>query len=165
MRKMLILLLFIPAVGFAQSDASIEAFLKSRPQNLGKLISLPKASHNPHYDRDGVRGQNRIFIYVVSADSTYRKLFSLYRYTKKDLEKYRVVNDTLSYQYYSRYAIDSLPSFDFSRQELVLYSACGQCLNNCDHQGKEQEFCHRNACHFQEAWYVRDKKIQLVVSN
>lgn len=165
MRKMLFLLLFIPAAGFAQSEESVEAFVKSRPQNLGKLISLPRASHNPHYSTDGSMGQNKMFIFIVSADSTYRQLFSLYHYTDKDLVKYKVANDTLSYRYYSRYSIDSLPSFDFSRQELVLYSACGQCLRICDHHGKDQEPCHRNACHFQEAWYVRDKKVQFIVNN
>jgi hypothetical protein len=162
---MLFLLLFIPVVGFAQSDASIEAFLKSRPQNLGKLILLPKESGIPHYYQDGTRGWNQAFIYVISSDSIYRELFSLYRFTHKDLEKFKVENDTLSYQYYARYLIDSLPEFDFSRQELVLYIACGQCLNNCDHHGKAREPCHRNACHLQKAWYLRDKKVQLIVSN
>jgi len=45
---MLFLLLVIPAFGFAQSEKSVEAFLKSRPPNLDKLISLPEVSYNPH---------------------------------------------------------------------------------------------------------------------
>ncbi|MDZ4793968.1 MAG: hypothetical protein SGI83_06790 [Bacteroidota bacterium] len=108
---------------------------------------------------------NRTLIYAISTDSMYHKIFSLYRYTRADLEKYKEAKDSLSYNYYSRYSVDSLPFFYFSKQELVLYSACGQCLNSCSHNGKDQEPCHRNACHFQEAWYVRDKKVQLIVTN
>lgn len=58
-----------------------------------------------------------------------------------------------------RFLTDSLPVFDFSKQELVLYSACDQCLAFCNHHGKENEPCHRNVCRFQDAWFVRDKKI------
>ena len=166
MKKMFFLLLLLPVSGFAQSSESIAAFLKSRPTNLGQLISMPERSYYPlaeMYDSSGIF--NRSFIAVVRTDSAYHKIFSRYNVTKESLNKYLTTSDSFYYKLMSQYLIDSLPVIDFSKHELVLYAACGQCMVVCDHHGQRNESCHRNACHLQEAWYIRDKKINYIVVN
>jgi hypothetical protein len=158
MKKGLLLLIFVPILTFGQSKESIAAFLKSRPEGLGTAVSLPETSYNPNYRKYDTTGKKHSIIYVVTTDSVYHEFFSMYRFTKESLEQYKMNNDSLLYKFYSRYLIDSLPVFDFSKQELVLYAACGQCFAFCGHHGEEQEPCHRNACHYLETWYVRDKE-------
>jgi hypothetical protein len=140
MRKILFLLLFVPIVSFAQSDESIAAFTISKPDSLGK--SVPQLNDIEFSRLYVIRelGLKRKYIYTINTETEYKTIFE-------------------------RYLKDSLPVFDFSKQELVVYAACGQCLVVCNHHGGHSEPCHRNACHFQQAWYVRDKKEQLTVSN
>ncbi len=140
MRKMLFLLIFVSVISFGQSDESIAAFAISKPDSLGK--SVPQLNGIQFSNLYSIRelGLKRKYIYTISTEMEYKKVFD-------------------------RCLKDSLPVFDFSKQELVVYAACGQCMIVCNHQGKKNESCHRNACHFQEAWYVREKKEQLVVSN
>jgi len=140
MRKMLFLLLFLPVLSFAQSDESIVAFAISRPDSLGK--SVPQLNDIELTRLYAIRelGLKRKYIYTITTEIEYKTVFN-------------------------RYPYDSLPFFDFSKQELVVYAACGQCMVVCNHHEKQNESCHRNACHFQQAWYVREKKNQLVVRN
>ena len=163
MKRMLFILLLVPALSFAQSNESIAAFLKSRPENLGKPVTLP---HRSYYDilsmRDSKGRYKRSFIAVITSDSVYHKIFGQYIYTKESLKNWVTAADSFYYKLMCEYSIDSLPVFDFSKQELVLYSACGQCLAFCNHESEEREACHRNACHMQDAWYVRNKEPWIV---
>lgn len=164
MKKTLFLLLLIPSLIFAQSDESIAAFLKSRPEGLGRSVSMPKSEYHPHFDYSYYHSGNkeRGLIYVVSSDSAYHKIFSRFNITKESLNNYKIENnDSFFYKLLLKYLIDSLPVFDFSKQELVLYSACGQCLAFCHHT-IGVDACHRNACTLMEAWYVRDKETLFV---
>jgi hypothetical protein len=140
MRKMLFLLLLLPAMSFAQSDESIAAFAISKPDSLGK--SVPQLNGIKFNSLYSIRelGLKRKYIYTITTETEYSAVFK-------------------------RYKNDSIPIFDFSKQELVVYAACGQCMIVCNHHGKENESCHRNACHFQQAWYLRNKKEQLIVGN
>jgi len=137
---MLFLLLIVPALSKAQSHESNRAFQKSRPDFLGAaLTALDNRSFTRLY---AIRelGLQRKYLYTVSTETEYRIVFGYY-------------------------PVDSLPVFDFSKQELIVYAACGQCLAFCGHQGKKNEACHRNACHFQQAWYLREKKQVLIAGN
>jgi len=140
MRKMLFLLLIVPALSKAQSHESILAFQKSRPDSLGTPVSA--LENRPFTRLYEIRelGLQRKYIYTVSTETAYRTVFGYF-------------------------PVDSLPVFNFSKQELIVYAACGQCLAFCGHQGKKGEACHRNACHFQQAWYMREKKQVLIAGN
>jgi hypothetical protein len=140
MRKMLFLLLLLPALSFAQSDESIAAFTISKPDSLGKPVPQLNGIKFNHLYSIRELGLKRKYIYTITTEAEYKTVFN-------------------------RYQNDSLPVFDFSKQELVVYAACGQCMIVCNHHEKRNESCHRNACHFQQAWYVREKKEQLIVSN
>ena len=130
---MLFLLMLLPSLTFAQSNQSITAFLTSRPDTLGApVLELNNKKFTRLYSIREL-GLKRKYIYTITTEEEYRKVFG----------------------YYHK---DSLPVFDFSKQELVVYAACGQCMVVCNHHGKEREPCHRNACVYQEAWYIRDKK-------
>ncbi len=160
MRKMLFLLLLVPALTFAQSDESIAAFLESKPGGLGRPVSLPQSEYYPqfNYAYYHTGNRDRSIIYVVTSEAAYHKTFSRYNVTKESLKNYKIENnDSFYYRLQEKYLVDSLPVFDFSKQELVLYAACGQCLAFCNHN-KGEDACHRNACYLQEAWYVRDKE-------
>jgi hypothetical protein len=71
----------------------------------------------------------------------------------KSSYQYVVTNDTMYYKIFARYKKDSLPTFDFSKQELVFSMACTQCLALCP----TIEPCHRNACRYTHFWATRDK--------
>ncbi|MEO7983961.1 MAG: hypothetical protein ABI688_07760 [Bacteroidota bacterium] len=160
MGKMLFLLLLSPALAYAQSDESIAAFLKSKPGGLGKPVILPRSDYYPRFDYAYYHTGNRDrgIMCVISSDTAYYKLFSIYNVTKKQLKNYKIENnDSFYYKLQEKYLIDSLPVFDFSKQELVMYAACGQCLAFCHHSTGE-DACHRNACYLQKSWYVRDKE-------
>ena len=133
MKNIFFLLLLLPSLTFAQSNKSITAFLTSRPDTLGTpVLELNNKKFNQLYSIREV-GMKRKYIYTIYTAEEYRKVFD-------------------------NYHKDSLPFFDFSKQELVVYTACGQCMIVCNHHGREREPCHRNACVYQEAWYIRDKK-------
>ena len=168
MRKMLFLLLLLPLFSIAQRYEWDYAYNKSIPGGLGERIHLPKRDYNFDFKWDDTLLQSfaskREGIFVVTNDAIYHKLFWRYIYTKDSLAKYRlpVMNfyDSLSYRSIQAYLIDSLPVIDFAKKELVMYTACAQCLAFCDH-GKDSEndrSCHRNACMYRETWFVREKK-------
>ncbi len=140
MRKMLFLLFLLPVISFGQSDESIAAFATSQPDSLGKPVSQLNDIEYNHLYSIRELGLKRKYIYAITTETEYKTVFN-------------------------RYKNDSIPNFDFSKEELVVYAACGQCMIVCNHHGKDRESCHRNACHFQQAWYVREKKGELIVSN
>jgi len=164
---MLFLLVLFPNVIFGQSQESIYAFIKSRPDGMGRPVKMPERSYNSNYDLDGsVNYKIKQRIFIISSDSIYHLVYRDYRYTRDSLNQFIFPdNDSSWYKQMFRYLSDSLPVIDFSKYELVLYSACGQCLAFCLHHGKDHESCHRNACHFLDAWYIRDKEIALITKN
>jgi len=166
MKKIVFLLLIVPATVFCQSRESINAFRNSIPENLGRPVTLPQRGYGtPISQDDSFSYKKRQNIFVINSDSVYRLVFWNYRYTKDSLRDYIRGNDSSLYKFMLRYLVDSLPVFDFSKVELVLYYACGQCLAFCDHHGEKQEPCHRNACSFMDAWFVREKQPALTQIN
>ena len=156
---MLFLLLLLPVFSFAQTDESIDAFLKSRPDSLGIPVSMPDRTYYSFKEEKDSKGRHkRSFIAVITTDSEYHKIFSQYIYTKDSLKNWKLSTDSFYYKLMCKYLVDSLPVIDFSTQELVLYAACGQCMVVCNHHGKEHESCHRNACYMQESWFLRNKE-------
>jgi len=106
-------------------------------------------------------------IYIISTDVVYRKIFWKYTYTDDSLKKYKKQEvDPWWYQWMQKHHIDSVPVIDFSKNELVVYAACAQCLAICD-LDKGNGPCHRSACSYQEAWFTREKgqKNRVVTAN
>lgn len=158
MRKFLVVLLLSPLLVAGQSPESVAAFQRSIPGSLGKPVRLPDPGYNPDFSLEYIADyylKQRVFI--VSADSVYRKIFYRYHYTQDSLRKHAADKGSWSYQWMVEHLSDSLPRIDFARQELVVYAACGQCLAFCKHG--EHESCHRNACNFIYEWFLRDKMI------
>ena len=162
MKQVLFLLLLLPLLSTAQRKEWIDTYNKSIPEGLGKPIHLPQRDYNPIIDTiDFRQKENRVV--VITEDSVYKKLFWRYVYTKDSLKKYgkpdkeKDFYNWLTSQSIERFLVDSIPKIDFSKNELVLYSACGQCLTNCEHN-EGHHSCHRNACNFSEVWFLREKK-------
>lgn len=131
MEKMLFFFLLMPLIGISQSDKHITAFEKNIPGYLGKRIYLPE----PDYTIDLIGEPGALKrILLIEKDSVYRKIFTRQVYAK-----------------------DTLPAIDFNTSELILYSACGFCLAVCDLNSGHQS-CHRPACNYQYAWFVRQKE-------
>jgi len=161
MRKMILCLLIFPLFTGAQSPESVNAFNKSIPGNLGKPVRFPEQC-NPDYSIEYIADYNiKSRIYIISSDSLYRKIFWQYRFTKDSIRHYGVKRDSWNYKWMIEHLADSLPLIDFDKQELVMYSACGQCLAFCNHEDGS-ESCHRNACNFMYKWFVRDKKYNVL---
>lgn len=162
MKKLLNILFFVPLFSIGQSDESIFAFQKSIPSDLGVPIRLPKPGYNPDFDINQIAGyaaKQRVL--VVASDLLYKKIFHDFRFTKDSLAASGRDSTDWYYQWMVQHLADSLPVIDFSRKELVLYSACGQCLAFC-HHSKGETSCHRNACDFMITWFLRDKVPDLV---
>lgn len=139
MGKVLFFFLLMPLFGITQSNEHFTAFEKSIPGSLGKRIYLPE----PDYNIDIIGDPNSAKrILLIGEDSVYRKIFS-----------------------WQVYMNDTFPAIDFKKSELVLYSACGFCLAVCDLTSGHHS-CHRPACDYQYAWFVREKeKSQKLVSD
>jgi hypothetical protein len=157
--RLLLILLLLPLVSNSQRLEWIRAFNDSTPKDIGTPIKLPtpwyKDFHNeiiaPYYVK------NRVF--VIKTDSQYRKIFATYRFTNDSLKASGLNKDEFYYKWMVQHHADSIPKIDFTRNELVLYSACPQCLAHCRHNGERHEPCHRNMCMFNYAWFVRKKDI------
>ncbi len=165
MRKMILCIIIFPLFAKAQSPESEIAFKNSIPDSLGKPIRLPEPGYYRGFNMEDIADyyiKQRIFI--ISTDSIYRRIFWDYRFTKDSLQKYGPDKDSLYYKWMVKHRVDSLPVIDFSKQELVMYSSCGQCLAFCEHEnGNKSTSCHRNVCNFMYEWFLRDKKY--VVTN
>ena len=160
MRKMLFLLLSFPLFVQAQSEEHERAFLKSIPDSLVQRIQLPQRDYNPNFSIDDtVNYRIKTRVFIITSDSVYKKLFWRHTYTKDSLLKYKQQNENpWSLKWIEEHLVDSIPPIDFSKNELLLYSACGQCLAYCEND-EGHDSCHRNVCMFQEAWFIREKKI------
>ena len=160
MKKMLFFLLLFPVLIKAQQTEWDIAFLKSIPDSLTRPIHMPERDYNPRirYD-DTVSYFQKSRVFIVRSDSVYRELFWRYTYTNDSLMKYKKLKtDPWWYYWMERHHVDSLPVIDFSKNELVMYAACAQCLAFCNHQGMYNGPCHRNACDFRETWFIRKRK-------
>ena len=155
MGKMLFLLLLCPCFADAQDSDYDIAFQKSIPDSLTQSIRMPKSDYyDVKYDVIPDRKERRKG-FIVKSDFIYRKFFSKYRYTDESLKKHKDAGgNPWTYNWMANHHIDSLPVIDFSKNELLIYVACPQCLAYCDNY----EPCHRNVCSFREAWFIRGKK-------
>jgi hypothetical protein len=97
-------------------------------------------------------------IMVIATDSLFRQIFSRYIFTKDSLKNFAGDKTDWQYKMMVAYQKDSIPVIDFSHLDLVLYSACGNCMANCHHD-KGNASCHRAACDYQRAWFVREKTL------
>ncbi len=160
MKQVLVLLLLCPLLSAAQHYLFDSAYIQKLAGNPGEPIRLPRRDYNPHFsipDTGDYNTKSRTF--VVSDDSTYRKLFWRHIYTPDSIAHYRKNGASEYYLYWMEtHLVDSLPAIDFSVHELVMYAACYQCLAYCGHD-EEYSSCHRNACYFRESWFIRKKKI------
>ncbi|MBK7560220.1 MAG: hypothetical protein IPI68_01560 [Chitinophagaceae bacterium] len=167
MRKMLFLFLGLPIAALSQIPQKEKIFENSIPAGLGQRIHLPERRYNPDFILDqaeGYRLHTRIFI--IKTDSVYRNLlFKEYHYPHDSLKHYKFTRhdfyDSLGYNEILHHLSDSLAVIDFTRQELILYSACAKCLEVCRHK-EGMEGCHRSACQFMDVWFVRDKEPLIV---
>ncbi len=159
MKKLILLLLICPFYSMAQRNETDSVFIKSIPADLGKPIHMPELDYNPDFNLDKIFGyRERIRIFLIREDSVYKKLFSRYIYTADSLKKYKEDGDYAAwFRWMKQYQVDSLPVIDFSKNELVLYSACEKCLEVCNHKNGS-ESCHRAGCDFKEAWFIRKRK-------
>lgn len=155
MRKMFFLLLFCPLLADAQRSEYDIAFQKSIPDSLIQPIHMPERDYSD-FNYDVITDyKERRKVLIIRSDSLYRIFFSKYRYTDDSLMRYKNSGgDAWWFNWMERHHIDSLPVIDFSKNELMVYVACPQCLAYCDNY----EPCHRNACSFREAWFIREKK-------
>ncbi len=157
---MLFLLLLLPLAVQAQTERDYEiAFKGSIPANLGKPIHMPRRDYNPHFQIDAaVDYKTKSRIFIIQADSVYKKLFWRYTYTHDSVRNCRKkTNDDWWCNWMEQHLVDSLPVIDFRINDLVMYSACAQCLAYCRHD-EMQNSCHRNACSFRETWFIRPKQ-------
>ncbi len=155
MRLMLLCCCILPLMLEAQRPEWDSAYVKSIRPELGKPLIMPESDFNPDFIvEDQFRPRQRQMHYTVMSDSVYRKIYFRYIYTADSLKKYEQKGaDPFTLSLIKKYQIDSLKSFNFNAYNLIIYSACGQCLANCTH-GKGDESCHRNACFFRRTWFM-----------
>lgn len=127
----MLIFLLIPIFSFAQKDKLENILFRLQPDTNAKQVILPKVRGIDFYKQYEV-GIKSVHDYIVSDDSTYFRIFS-------------------------RYPKDSLPMFDFTKQELLVNLFCLQCLTFCSHDGWDYQPCHCNACRYSYVWYVRNK--------
>ena len=154
MQKMLLLFFILPLSLTAQKQEWDIAFTQSFQPELGKPLPMPEIGYNADFSiEDQFRPRQRQMHYTVSTDSVYRKIYYRYVFTADSISKYEKNGaDSFTLSLIKKYQRDSIPSFDFEEHNLIIYSACAQCLAICSH-GKGQESCHRNACYYQHAWF------------
>lgn len=128
MRRMLFLLLLFP-VSLSAQIKEAGTFWKWAGDSSSRPVSLP--------------------------DLRYSDLHKVYEVGKKSSYFYIVDHDSVYYRIFSRFAKDSLPVFDFSKQELIVNIACVYCSGGGNLNGTPR---HRNACGYADFWFLRDKK-------
>jgi hypothetical protein len=159
MRKMLFVCLLFPLAAVAQRSKDYEiAYWKHKPDSLTRPIHMPERDYNPHYQYEGsISNRQQVRVVIIGSDTIYRKLFWRYIYTNDSLAKYKKANtDPWWYNWMAEHHVDSLPQIDFTKNELLLYAACAQCLAYCEYD-TDHRSCHRNACNFRESWFIRER--------
>jgi len=128
MKKILLVLVLLPFLSFAQESPFEQQWGLVKVDSTYKLLSLPKIWVSDLKDALEVGKYSRSS-YTVTHDSMYRKIFH-------------------------RYPKDSLPVFDFKKDELVVHVSCRYCnrMSSYDNQPR-----HRNACSYMIFWYLRKK--------
>jgi len=129
MKKLGLLFFLLPLFSFAQRDKNPGDLPWIKTDSGAVRVILPDLNY---LDWAKINTTSRSDN-TISADSMYHKLFS-------------------------RFAKDSLPSFDFAKQELYTKSYCMQCISSCPPINGHIEPCHRNACRYTAVWFVRNKR-------
>jgi hypothetical protein len=161
MKKLLLLFLLFPLSAEAQRTEWDIAFFKSIPDSLTQPIHMPVRDYNPsqsHDDIDIIHYKTKSRVVIIRSDTAYKKFFRHYIYTNDSLKAFKAAGgDYWRHAWMEKHHADSLPVIDFSKNELVLYSACVQCLAFCHHaEGKTP--CHRNVCRFREKWFIKERR-------
>jgi hypothetical protein len=161
MKQLLFLFLLFPSLAEAQRTEWDIAFKKSIPDSLTQPIRMPERDYNPHLAYEGsdtVNYKSESRVIIIGSAALYKQFFWRYVYTNDSLKAYKAAgSDPWWYNWMEKHHADSLPVIDFTKNELVMYAACAQCLAFCHHdEGKTS--CHRNACMFRERWYIRERK-------
>jgi hypothetical protein len=161
MKQLFFLFLLLPLLADAQHAEWDIAFNKSIPDSLTQPIHMPVRDYNPYLAYEGsdtVNYKLKSRVIIIRSDTLYRKFFWRYVYTNDSLKAYKTAGgDPWWHKQMEKHHVDSLPVIDFSKNELIMYSACAQCLAFCHHAAGNQS-CHRNACMFREKWFIREKK-------
>ncbi len=161
MKRLILLFIVFPLLAEAQRTEWDIAFNKSIPDSLTRPIHMPQRDYNPGLGYDNgnkVSYRTKERVVIISSDSVYRQFFWRYIYTDDSLKAHKATGDGYwHYKWMEKHHTDSLPVVDFSKNELVLYAACAQCLANCHHAAGSTS-CHRNACMFREKWFIRAGK-------
>lgn len=156
MRIHLFLFLLLATVTAYSQDKYYQAFRAHMPTDLGTEIQLPDPGMG-EFDLDQFRfSSGSVNIMVIASDIMYHKIFSRYRYNQDSLNNFKGEKTDWKYKMMTACLVDSIPEINFNRYDLVLYSACGYCMELCQHD-KGLESCHRNVCEYQKAWFLRDK--------
>lgn len=157
---MLFLFLALPLLIRAQNNEYDAAFKISIPDSAGRPIHMPVRDYSTYSNFDysvskGYGGK----VFIVRSDSIYRKFFYRYTYTDDSLKKYSHLEkeNPWLYSWYEKHHVDSVPVIDFSKNELLVYANCPQCLAVCKRNAGIGP-CHRNVCLFREAWFIRELK-------
>jgi hypothetical protein len=161
MKRLLLLFFLCPLVAAAQRTEWDIAYNKNIPDSLTKPIRMPERDYNPHLQYDigdtpNYKVKKRVV--VIQSNDRYKQFFWRYIYNNDSLKACKAAGcDHWLYNWKEKHHVDSLPIIDFSKNELVMYAACAQCLAHCHHTTGD-ESCHRNACNFRETWFIRKKK-------
>lgn len=156
MRIQFFLFILLIAGKVHSQDKYYQAFRAHIPSDLGTEITLPDPGIG-EFDLDKFRfSSGSVNIMAIASDVMFHKIFSRYHYTKDSLQNYKGGKTDWQYKMMTTYQVDSIPAIDFNKYDLVLYSACGYCMELCEHD-KGVDACHRNACEYQRAWFLREK--------
>ncbi len=129
MRILITLLLLSPLLSFGQPGNTLPGLNQVKKDSsciAAHLPVLPRSDFSRVYELESYTSN----VYVISQDSIYYKIFS-------------------------RYPKDSLPVFDFKKQELRAKSFCTYCIGLGTLNGQPK---HRNACSYRFSWLLCNKK-------
>lgn len=132
MKNILSLLFLVPALSLAQTgrcNSTVKKF--TGDTGLGRPINMPKLKKE--------------------------ELGNFFETETKSMYDYTVNNDTIYRKLFIAYSKDSLPVIDFTKEILVFRVYCLQCMVTCQ-PNRLSYPCHRNACRYAIAWYIRNKK-------
>lgn len=161
MKQLLLLLFLSPLLAGAQRAEWDIAYNENIPDSLTKPIHMPQRDYNPHlrFDTsDAINYKIKKRVVIIQSNDRYKQFFWRYIYNNDSLKACKDAGcDYWQYNWMEKHHVDSLPVIDFSKNELVMYAACAQCLAHCHHT-TGQESCHRNACYYRETWFIRQRK-------
>jgi hypothetical protein len=127
--KLFVVVFLLPILTYSQDDLVKGPLWKQRKDSTSKPVSLPSL-HKSDLSKIYEIGRKSSYSYIIDRDSVYYRIFS-------------------------RYPTDSLPVFDFSKQQLVVVISCHYCSGDGSFNGVPR---HRNACAYRDFWFVREKQ-------